>query len=211
MNTTNYMEETCNDGLGLVFSGGGSKGSYEIGAWKALDELGLAGRIAGVSGSSIGAFNTALFAQGDLGAAEYIWRDMRATDMVNINFGKIAEKFIESEGASPKEAFLQNVRLVETGANAKAVAEDTLSRLFDAAAGKLAGAANTAGKLSGGADAADGQLVSGTDAAASGGKNKLSNYAIWAAQNLFGDGFATPEKLIGILRNYVNFELIQTS
>ncbi len=190
MNTMNYMEEIHKARLGLVFSGGGSKGSYEIGAWKALEELGIAGSITGVSGSSIGAFNTALFAQGDLDTAEYIWRDMRATDMVNINLGKIAEKFAQSEGATPKEAFLQNVRLVETGENAKGMMENSLNRLLDAAAGKLTGE---------------------TAQPDPGGKGRLSSYAIWAAQNLFGDGFATPEKLIGILRKYVNFETVRNS
>lgn len=37
----------------LVFGGGGSKGAYEIGVWKALDELGL--HFDAVCGTSIGA------------------------------------------------------------------------------------------------------------------------------------------------------------
>ena len=36
----------------LVFSGGGSRGAYEIGAWKALDEMGI--RFQSVYGASIG-------------------------------------------------------------------------------------------------------------------------------------------------------------
>ena len=48
--------------LGLVLSGGGAKGAYEVGVWQALHEAGLAGNVAAVSGTSIGAVNAALFA-----------------------------------------------------------------------------------------------------------------------------------------------------
>ena len=51
----------------LVLNGGGSRGAYEIGAWQALDELGV--RFDGVYGTSIGALNAAFFAQGDLDGA----------------------------------------------------------------------------------------------------------------------------------------------
>ena len=49
---------------GLVLSGGGGKGAYELGVWKALVEMKLDKYIEVISGTSIGAFNAALFAQG---------------------------------------------------------------------------------------------------------------------------------------------------
>ena len=49
------------ESLGLVFSGGGGKGSYEIGVWKYLHEIGLDKNITAVSGTSVGALNAALF------------------------------------------------------------------------------------------------------------------------------------------------------
>lgn len=55
----------------LVLSGGGSRGAYEIGAWKALTELDV--RFQAVYGASIGAINAGLVAQGDLGLAERLW------------------------------------------------------------------------------------------------------------------------------------------
>lgn len=55
----------------LVLNGGGSRGAYEIGAWQALSELGV--RFDGVYGTSIGALNAALFAQGDLEGAVKLW------------------------------------------------------------------------------------------------------------------------------------------
>ena len=48
--------------LGLVLSGGGAKGAYEVGVWTALVESGLAKDIRAISGTSVGAINAALFA-----------------------------------------------------------------------------------------------------------------------------------------------------
>ena len=45
----------------LVLSGGGSKGSYQIGVWKALRKLHIKFDI--VTGTSVGALNGALVAQ----------------------------------------------------------------------------------------------------------------------------------------------------
>ena len=48
---------------GLVFCGGGAKGSYEAGVWKYLDEHGIKFDI--VTGTSIGGLNAAMYAQHD--------------------------------------------------------------------------------------------------------------------------------------------------
>ena len=45
----------------IVLSGGGSKGSYQIGAWKALRKLKINYDI--VTGTSVGALNGALMVQ----------------------------------------------------------------------------------------------------------------------------------------------------
>lgn len=55
----------------LVLSGGGSRGAYEIGAWQALRELEI--RFQAVYGTSIGAVNAGLVAQGDLETACELW------------------------------------------------------------------------------------------------------------------------------------------
>ena len=49
--------------LGLALEGGGAKGAYEIGAYRALTELGYHFDV--ICGVSIGAINAALLAQGD--------------------------------------------------------------------------------------------------------------------------------------------------
>ena len=58
----------------LVLNGGGSRGAYEIGAWQALAEIGV--RFDGVYGTSIGALNAALVAQGDLAGAVELWKSI---------------------------------------------------------------------------------------------------------------------------------------
>ncbi len=62
--------------VSLVFSGGGARGAYQIGVWKALDELGLTTRVSSVYGTSVGAINGAAFLQNDLERALSIWRSI---------------------------------------------------------------------------------------------------------------------------------------
>ena len=47
----------------LVLEGGGAKGAYQVGAYFALMEMGF--DFSKIVGTSIGAFNGAMFAQGD--------------------------------------------------------------------------------------------------------------------------------------------------
>ncbi len=48
--------------IGLVLSGGGAKGAYEVGVWTALCEAGLDKRVCCISGTSVGSINAVLFA-----------------------------------------------------------------------------------------------------------------------------------------------------
>lgn len=59
--------------IGLVFGGGGGKGAYQIGVWRALHETGIDKKIDSVAGTSIGALNGALFCMGNLSGAEKVW------------------------------------------------------------------------------------------------------------------------------------------
>ena len=60
------MEKT-----GLVLGGGGAKGSYQMGAWKAFRELDLSFDL--IVGTSIGALNGALMAAQDFDGADRLW------------------------------------------------------------------------------------------------------------------------------------------
>ena len=59
--------------LGLALEGGGAKGAFHVGALKALFERGYS--FDGVAGTSIGALNGAIVAQGDFPVLEDIWRN----------------------------------------------------------------------------------------------------------------------------------------
>lgn len=67
---------------GLILAGGGAKGAYQIGAWKALRELGIS--IEAIAGVSIGAINGALIAQGDYDAAVELWNTAEVKEGVHI-------------------------------------------------------------------------------------------------------------------------------
>ncbi len=58
----------------LVLSGGGSKGSYQIGCWKALRKLHIKFDI--VTGTSVGALNGALITQKNYHKAIKLWKNM---------------------------------------------------------------------------------------------------------------------------------------
>ena len=75
------MESTQD--IGLVLCGGGGRGAYQIGVWQALNELGLDKYINGVSGTSVGALNAALFACGDIDLAENVWTSLRRQDITD--------------------------------------------------------------------------------------------------------------------------------
>ena len=56
---------------GLVLEGGGAKGAYHVGAYKAIRELNI--EIGGIAGTSIGAINGAMMVQGDYELLEKVW------------------------------------------------------------------------------------------------------------------------------------------
>lgn len=59
--------------IGLVLAGGGGKGSYQLGVWKYLSEIGLIKKISVISGSSVGALNAILLSLCDFDTAVDIW------------------------------------------------------------------------------------------------------------------------------------------
>ncbi len=69
---------------GLVLSGGGAKGAFEIGVWRWLEKTGLMDKITGISGTSVGALNSLLFSRVSLEEAEEIWRAIRQDDLTHV-------------------------------------------------------------------------------------------------------------------------------
>ena len=70
---------------GVVLDGGGARGAYQIGAWKALKEAGI--RIHAVAGTSVGALNGALICMDDLKKAQDIWKSMTFSKVMNVDDG----------------------------------------------------------------------------------------------------------------------------
>ena len=66
----------------LVLCGGGSRGAYQIGAWQALEELGVS--INGVYGTSIGALNAVLVARGDVENARKLWLNIALNKIMTV-------------------------------------------------------------------------------------------------------------------------------
>ena len=64
----------------VVLSGGGTKGAYEIGVWRALLELSVDYQI--VTGTSIGSINGAMMAMGDFEEASRVWHGMVMGDLM---------------------------------------------------------------------------------------------------------------------------------
>lgn len=71
--------------VGLVFAGGGGKGSYQIGVWKALKSFGIDKHISAISGTSIGALNAMLFLQDRYSEVEDIWINISQEKMLPID------------------------------------------------------------------------------------------------------------------------------
>ena len=93
----------------LVLSGGGSKGSYQIGVWKALRKLKIKYDI--ITGTSVGALNGAIMVQNEYNKAYKLWSNISMEKMFD---GKIEnyddtislykeyfKKFVQNKGTRP--------------------------------------------------------------------------------------------------------------
>lgn len=76
---------------GLVLEGGGAKGAYQIGAWKALKEAGV--KLCAVSGVSVGALNGAMIAMDDLDHAIKIWENISYSQVMDVDDEVMKEVF----------------------------------------------------------------------------------------------------------------------
>lgn len=81
--------------IGLVLSGGGGKGAYELGVWRALKELNIDKYIEVFSGSSIGAFNAVLFAEDNIDQAENLWKEITMEQLAPVSKRILIQKGIE--------------------------------------------------------------------------------------------------------------------
>ena len=88
----------------IVLAGGGAKGSYQFGFWKAIRELEIDFDI--VTGSSVGALNGALMASGLYDSGLEMWSSITTSDIVTTSPSQISQ-IIDTDGivASLKSIF----------------------------------------------------------------------------------------------------------
>ncbi|HHW58164.1 MAG TPA: patatin-like phospholipase family protein [Clostridia bacterium] len=65
---------------GVVLEGGGARGAYQIGVYKALIEEGI--EVGGIAGTSVGALNGAVLVQGDFEKAYELWYDISYSKVI---------------------------------------------------------------------------------------------------------------------------------
>ncbi len=98
---------------GIVLEGGGARGSYQVGAWRALREAGV--RIKGIAGASVGALNGAMMCMDDLERAESIWDNIRYSQVMDVD---------DDLMASLKKRDLKKIALLDLLADIKRVLKD---------------------------------------------------------------------------------------
>jgi len=72
---------------GVVLEGGGAKGAYHIGAYKAVLEQEF--DVGAIVGTSVGAINGAMIVQGDFDKAYELWKNVNYTDIIKANEDEI--------------------------------------------------------------------------------------------------------------------------
>lgn len=117
----------------LILGGGGARGAYEIGVWKACREEGITIDI--VTGTSVGSINGAMVAQDDFDLAEQLWKEIDTAMVMDIQpQGKSKdpkEYEPDIERLSPEEVltFIKGI-FVNKGASTKGL-EQLLRKYID--------------------------------------------------------------------------------
>ncbi|MCF0148032.1 MAG: patatin-like phospholipase family protein [Clostridium sp.] len=119
--------------IGLVLSGGGGKGAYELGVWKALKELKIDKYIEVFSGTSIGAFNAILFAQNSIEKAEALWEEVTMDKIIPISKFELFKKgiglFIGAKNINFAKKYLS--QKIYEGAVSKDGAKEIIDKYLD--------------------------------------------------------------------------------
>ncbi|MBM6917935.1 patatin-like phospholipase family protein [Intestinimonas butyriciproducens] len=116
--------------FGLALEGGGSRGAYHIGAYQAFMEAGIT--FDAITGTSIGAVNAALLAQGDWEKAREKWLTLSNEDLFDIDNARYQKLFtgkVDSSDLSYYKDALRQVR--EDGGVDTGRMQKLLSQLVD--------------------------------------------------------------------------------
>lgn len=136
------MKDFSKNEWGLVLAGGGGKGAYQVGVFRALREHGIDNYITAVSGVSVGALNLILFAYNDQKMAEDVWKSISPRQFLEVDpelidfkeglmsrdgLSEILDNYIDMEIIRKNERTLY-VALTEVDADGKA--QNNLARYF---------------------------------------------------------------------------------
>lgn len=110
---------------GLVLGGGGSRGAYQIGVWRALREFNI--KIDVVTGTSIGALNGALMVQDDFEGAVKLWEGMDYDKVMS----DIDPKFFDTYKGAGQTFFNFIKKIVSEGGMDIAPLENTVRSMLD--------------------------------------------------------------------------------
>lgn len=106
---------------GLVLGGGGARGAYQIGVWKALLEKGVTFDV--ITGTSVGGLNGALIAQGDYDQAVALWKEIETDKVLDITFKEVEELDFAAQ--------VEQLRtFIRTSFQQRGVSSDPLRRLL---------------------------------------------------------------------------------
>ena len=103
----------------LVLAGGGARGSYQVGVWRALTELGWNPQI--ITGTSVGSLNGAMFALDLYETARDMWTSIRSQDVMELPE--------ETRNLTELHQFLRDV--VRAGGMDVTPLEEILDRVLD--------------------------------------------------------------------------------
>ena len=98
----------------IALEGGGAKGAYEAGVWKALDEAGV--KYNAVAGTSVGALNGAMMASRDLSTALHLWENVKFSQVFDAD-DEMMKKIYDGdlEGLDIRELLKDFVGIVKDG------------------------------------------------------------------------------------------------
>lgn len=129
------QKELSNIKIGLVLAGGGAKGAYEVGVYKALRELEVVDNIRVISGTSIGAINALLFAMddpkiisGSWGSLNYSRFLLRQEESREKKTHKLLEKI---RGLNIETSLLDQIKLSDIGLLSQRGIKDFIEEYVD--------------------------------------------------------------------------------
>ncbi len=116
--------------IGLVLSGGGARGAYQVGVWKAIKELGLDVHITNFSGTSIGGLNSVLFSSTSIETTIDTWKSI-TPDIVLQKDEKLLRKFKASVSDSNKNIISSYLNGILNFANVGVYSRKALKNLIN--------------------------------------------------------------------------------